>query len=152
MSRTNLKVMVVEDSEIDMTAVVEALISDGIDYVPVSCSADAMRIAIAEQPDVALLDMNMAPLNGRELYKALQENPATKHIKCMFLTASSNKDDVLFAVYMHIPYYLKGVPIKVLLDGLKGIDLAKRMIPKIEQVSSYHRQLIQKYSQPVLVH
>jgi CheY-like chemotaxis protein len=54
---------------------------------------EGISIAETEQPDAILLDAMMPILDGIQTLKELQNNPKTRHIPAIFLTAKSQADD-----------------------------------------------------------
>jgi len=62
----------------------------------VSSAADggrALVMALAEQPDAILLDVMMPGLDGPATFKRLQDNPQTRDIPVIFLTAKAQSAD-----------------------------------------------------------
>lgn len=143
---SNLSVLVVEDNETDMAVITGALDASGISYLAVSNSKEAVEAAIRFNPRIALLDMNMPHLDGRELSELLQTNPLTSHIKIIFLTASENIDDVLFGVKVHASaYFRKGVPMRDLLDSIVSIDFATALREDVNEFHAFNKTLSAKY-------
>ena len=54
--------------------------------------------ALAEQPDVILLDGNMPEMDGAATLKLLKQNVATRDIPVIMLTATSGQEDLLRAL------------------------------------------------------
>jgi two-component system cell cycle response regulator len=57
-----------------------------------------IQIASQEKPDVILLDVNMPQLDGFKVCRHLQENPTTRDIQILFLTADRNPDNLAKAL------------------------------------------------------
>lgn len=53
----------------------------------------ALAVAEKNQPDMILLDVMMADIDGYELCRLFKENPRTKKIPVIFVTAKNNQDD-----------------------------------------------------------
>ena len=51
----------------------------------------AHRCIRTHQPDVVLLDLQMPEVDGIQLFDLLREDPKTKHIPVIFLTATPEK-------------------------------------------------------------
>lgn len=62
----------------------------GFRVVTASDGSQAIRLAIEDHPALVLMDMRMPIMNGIEAEMKLKENPATKDIKVVFLTAFSD--------------------------------------------------------------
>ncbi|MDR9500630.1 MAG: ATP-binding protein [Desulfurivibrionaceae bacterium] len=53
----------------------------------------ALAVAEENQPDMILLDIMMPDIDGYELCRLFKENPRTKKIPVIFVTAKNNQDD-----------------------------------------------------------
>ncbi len=101
-------VLVVDDEPFNLSLMNEIL---GKDYNVqlIDNSPKAVELAIAEPPDLILLDVMMPEMDGFEVCRRLMGNPATSHIPVIFITAKSEvKDEELgFAVgasdFIHKP-------------------------------------------------
>lgn len=149
----DLSVLVVEDNEMDMAVITEALKSANIEYIAVSNSHDAIEAAIKHKPRIALLDMHMPHIDGKELCEILQTNPLTSNIKIIFLTASASVDDILFGVNVHAAaYYIKGVPMRELLNRIISIDFATAMREEVNQYQRFNNSIADKYQRICELH
>ena len=59
-----------------------------------------------EKPDLIVLDITMPIMNGVEMLGKLKENPDTKDIPVIMLTAESGKDNVMQIVKMGVTDYI----------------------------------------------
>ena len=82
-----MKLLIVEDNE-DLRNIL-ARILEHLDYLPVLAShgKDGLEKAIAEKPDLILMDMRMSVMDGWEAARALRANPETKNIPILATTA-----------------------------------------------------------------
>jgi two-component system alkaline phosphatase synthesis response regulator PhoP len=63
------------------------------------CGADAIAMARAERPDAILLDVMMPGVDGPETFRLLQDDPRTREIPVILLTArAQSADRARFAV------------------------------------------------------
>ena len=87
-----MKVLIVEDNESLRDLLARLL--EHLDYLPVLAShgKEGIEKAIAEKPDLILMDMLMPVMDGWEAARALRANPETKNIPILATTA-------LFASY-----------------------------------------------------
>ena len=62
-----------------------------------SCAtgAEALEVAAREKPDAILMDVMMPQLDGPSTLAALRKNPATCDIPVVFMTATSDPDEVV---------------------------------------------------------
>ena len=61
----------------------------GWDVTAADCGSDAIAKARALVPDVILLDVMMPGIDGVATLQVLSEDPATRHIPVIFLTAKA---------------------------------------------------------------
>lgn len=54
---------------------------------------EALRLALLEPPDVAIVDLSMPHLNGVELTAALRASPKTRHVPIVVITGVGGADD-----------------------------------------------------------
>ena len=82
-----MKILIVEDNP-DMRDLV-CLILERLYYIPVlACHGkEGLEKAIAEKPQLILMDMKMPVMDGWEAAKALRANPDTKNIPILATTA-----------------------------------------------------------------
>lgn len=91
------KVLVVDDSSIDLKNL-ERIVSDaGAMVVTASSGAEAVAKAKETAPQLILLDVNMPGLDGFSTARQLQADPATKGIPVVFVTSKDQKADRVFA-------------------------------------------------------
>mgnify|MGYP006335556495 FL=1 len=60
------------------------------EIVTANSGKEGLIVAIAQQPDLILLDVMMPDMDGLETLKQLQVNAVTKDIPVMFLTAKAH--------------------------------------------------------------
>ncbi|MFI3187424.1 MAG: response regulator, partial [Methylococcaceae bacterium] len=85
-------VLVVDDAHVNQELLVALLKQDYRVKVAVN---GPMALDIAEcipQPDLVLLDINMPQMNGFEVCKKLQDNPLTRDIPVIFVTAAADHE------------------------------------------------------------
>lgn len=63
--------------------------------------------AVSGTPDIILCDIMMPEANGYEVLREIKNNPVTKNIPFIFVTASVEKKDVEAALTMGADGYLK---------------------------------------------
>ena len=79
------------DDEADILSVYQAKLEKvGFRVVTASDGAQAIQVAAEKHPDLILMDMKMPVMDGITAQAKLKENPATKDIKVVFLTAFSD--------------------------------------------------------------
>ncbi|MFY9528803.1 MAG: response regulator [Candidatus Acidiferrales bacterium] len=88
------KILVVED-ELDIQKVIRmSLKFRGVREVVVADNGEECLAIVGQvRPDVILLDVNMPKLDGYETCRRLKENPDTRQIPVIFLTARTQKTE-----------------------------------------------------------
>ncbi|MDD3125835.1 MAG: hybrid sensor histidine kinase/response regulator [Candidatus Kapabacteria bacterium] len=90
-----MKVLIVDDIE-DNVVVVERLIRrQGLGTLVAYSGMQALSIAESKQPNLILLDVQMPEMDGFEVIKKLKENPKTKGIPVIFLTARTEHESMM---------------------------------------------------------
>ena len=85
-------VLLAEDFEDARELYRDYLEFSGFTVQTVTNGRDAIRQAIALQPDVILMDASMPVMDGWQATHELKENPATRHIPVLALTAHAFDD------------------------------------------------------------
>ncbi len=80
-------VLLVDDEEVNLYALRIILESRRYRCLLASSGAEALKLAMEGQPDVILLDIHMPVMDGYEVCRRLKEDPRTRSIPIVFLTA-----------------------------------------------------------------
>jgi len=91
------KVLVVDDSSIDLKNLERIVTDAGAMVVTASSGTEAVAKAKETSPQLILLDVNMPGLDGFSTARQLQADPATKGIPVVFVTSKDQKADRVFA-------------------------------------------------------
>jgi two-component system alkaline phosphatase synthesis response regulator PhoP len=83
------RILAVDDEPHILKLVAFSLKAGGFEVIEASDGLSALEIAEAEQPDLILMDVMMPVLDGFEACRRLKENPATKDIPVVMLTAKT---------------------------------------------------------------
>jgi DNA-binding response OmpR family regulator len=87
--------IVVADDEVDVRELVAYRLSrSGYEVIEAQDGEQALRLALADPPDLAVLDVMMPKLNGYELTRRLRAEPATERVPIILLTARAQEADV----------------------------------------------------------
>ena len=81
-------VLIVEDDPAQRDILEHALRSDGLPLRVAVDGAEAIRMAIRERPSLITLDLAMPGVDGFAVYRALRENPATRDVPVIVLSAA----------------------------------------------------------------
>src|SRR5665213_1873951 len=87
------KVLVVEDNPANMKLTSLLLHSAGHIVLPAVDAETGLRLALAEQPDLILMDIQLPGMDGLNATAILKEDPATAAIPIIALSALAMKAD-----------------------------------------------------------
>jgi CheY-like chemotaxis protein len=94
-------------------------------FISASDAETGILLAVREQPDLIVMDIDLPQMNGYEALGCLRRDPATAAIPVMALSANAMDRDVMrgieagFVRYETKPYEIEGMirTIRQLLDG-----------------------------------
>jgi|WetSurSiteA1Bulk_404760.scaffolds.fasta_scaffold01337_8 two-component system, sensor histidine kinase and response regulator len=89
------EVLIVDDIPSNLNFLSEVLHAEGIGVLLATTGADAIEIARYKLPDMILLDIAMPVMDGYEVCEKLKEDPVTRDIPVIFLTARTEPEDIL---------------------------------------------------------
>ncbi len=88
------KILVVEDEKDILELIEISLQLGGFEVTKAVDGLEAIEKAVAEKPDLILLDIKIPKLSGYEVCKKLKEIPQTMDIPIVFLTARGQEYEV----------------------------------------------------------
>jgi two-component system cell cycle response regulator DivK len=118
--RTMAKILLVEDNEMNRDMLSRRLTKRGYDVTMAVDGQEGVDSAMAQQPDLILLDMSLPVLDGWTAARMLKADPATAAIPIIALTAHALAGDREKALEAGCDDY-----------DMKPVDLA-RLIEKIQ--------------------
>ena len=87
------KILLVEDNELNRDMLSRRLERRGYQIVTAVDGEEGIAMAHSELPDLILMDMNLPVLDGWEATRRLKDDPATRAIPVIALTAHAMSDD-----------------------------------------------------------
>ena len=121
--------MLVEDDN-NLREIYQArLSSEGYDTVTASDGEEALSIVGREKPDLIILDVMMPKISGFDTLDLLKNNPLTRDIKVIMMTALSQAEDRARAQKLGAQNYLVKSQVtledivKAIKDALNGTDV-----------------------------
>ena len=87
------KILLVEDNEMNRDMLSRRLGRVGFQVVMAMDGAQAVSMALAEAPDLILMDMSLPEVDGWEAARRLKEAPGTRAIPIIALTAHAMAGD-----------------------------------------------------------
>ena len=87
------RILVVDDNPLNVKLLAAKLAKDYYSVLTAENGADALRMAVDEQPDIILLDVMMPEIDGFEVCQRLKADAVTRHIPVVMVTALSDTAD-----------------------------------------------------------
>ena len=110
-ANTNQKTILVAEDEADLReALVTALTGEGFRVLPTTNGEEALNLALAEHPDLIMLDLHMPKLDGQGVLKKLRQDEWGKTVFVLVLTAFSdveNMSNTVMAGGINMEYMVK---------------------------------------------
>jgi len=88
-----VKILLVEDNEMNRDMLSRRLVRKGYDIVIAVDGQQALDMTVAESPDLILMDMSLPVIDGWETTRRVKANPDTKAIPIIALTAHAMVED-----------------------------------------------------------
>ncbi|HNS23036.1 MAG TPA: response regulator transcription factor [Sedimentisphaerales bacterium] len=92
---TRGRILVVDDEEDIVELVTLNLVREGYDVLAASTGEQAIELARARQPDLAILDLMLPGIDGLEVCRVLKTDPRTEQMPVIVLTAKSEDSDII---------------------------------------------------------
>lgn len=85
--------MLVEDNPVNRRLAEFLLRAKGFTVIEVSTGEEALQTARGEQPDLIIMDLQLAGMDGFTATRKLKADPATRHIPVIAMTAYAMSGD-----------------------------------------------------------
>src|SRR5260221_7531262 len=141
MARSPLSVLLVDDVEANLMALEAQLGAMGCELVRASTGNEALRQLLKREFAVMLLDVQMPLMDGYEVARYARENPTTRDVPIIFVTAMDRTDENVLRGYGTgaVNYLFKPVNSQILRSKVRVfLDLylsreRKRVIEELEE-------------------
>src|SRR3569832_452558 len=87
------RILVVDDIDANVRLLQAKLQAEYYDVLTAYDGVTALAIAAAEKPDIVLLDVMMPGMDGFQVCRRLKEDPETRHIPVVLVTALDGRAD-----------------------------------------------------------
>ncbi len=118
------KILVVEDEESLLMLERILLSSKGYSVTGVMDGKAAMEEIATNRPDLVILDIMLPEMDGFEVCRQIKENPVTKSIPVVMLTAKKSNQDVTRGMEVGADAYItkpfKSAKVIEVIEGLLG--------------------------------
>ena len=101
------KILIAEDDKNVQALIVFKLKNSGYDVVAVNNGVEALEYLKHSTVDLVMLDMMMPLMSGREALLAIRNDPKTKDIPVVFLTARTLEQEVVDGLSLGADDYIK---------------------------------------------
>ena len=88
-----MKILYVEDNEDNIYVVKNRLTRHGFTVLVAMDGAQGLAMAVAEKPDLILMDLSLPLMDGWEATRRLKGSPETRHIPVVALTSHAMAGD-----------------------------------------------------------
>ena len=89
----NRRVLLIEDNLMNMELATDLLETAGFQVLKAERAEDGIAMAVAQQPDIILMDIALPGMDGLEATRRLKQVPRTAWIPIVALTASAMQGD-----------------------------------------------------------
>jgi len=122
-----MKILVVEDNVYNRDLIRRFLEPEGFEVVVAHDGADGLARAVADQPDLVLMDMSLPVIDGWEATRRMKADPATARIPVIALTAHAMLGDREKALEAGCDDYdTKPIDIERLLSKIRALLTARQ--------------------------
>src|SRR5258708_37891241 len=119
---TKKKILVVEDDRDISELITYNLEREGYEIACLYDGSQAVDFVHKRKPELIILDLMLPEVDGIEICRNLKNDPSTKHIPIVMLTAKSEEADVVVGLQMGADDYIpKPFSPKVLAARVKAI-------------------------------
>ena len=116
------RILIVDDEEAFLVLIREALEIRGFDVMTALSAVEAGIEIASRRPDAILMDIRMPGINGIQACEALKNNPITKDIPIMIVSALSGEADIKKAYRTGVvDYFIKPINIEKVVVKLKDV-------------------------------
>jgi two-component system, cell cycle response regulator DivK len=114
------KILIVEDNEMNRDMLRRRLERNGYEVVCAVDGPEGISAAIAEQPDIILMDVALGDMDGWEATTALRSDPHTASIPVIALTAHALESDRVKSIQVGcVDFETKPVSLPHLLEKIE---------------------------------
>jgi DNA-binding response OmpR family regulator len=116
------RVLVVDDEKDLVELISFNLVRNGYEAVPAHNGNEALEAALANPPDLIVLDIMLPGLSGTEVARRLKSDPRTASVPIVMLTARGEETDVVVGLTLGADDYVtKPFSMKILLARLSSV-------------------------------
>jgi two-component system cell cycle response regulator DivK len=88
------RILVVEDNQLNLKLVKDVLEFEGFEVLTAQSGEEGLTVALAECPDLVLMDLQLPGIGGHEALVRLRSDPRCRHLPVVAVTAFAMRDDI----------------------------------------------------------
>jgi adenylate cyclase len=148
------RILAVDDTPRNLKLLADLLTGSGYDVATAASGAEALQRIAAAPPDLVLLDVVMPGMSGYEVCRAIRENPATRLLPVVMVTALEASEERVKGIEAGADDFLaKPIHPPELLARVRSLLRAKQLYDKTEeqaaQLAEWNRTLERRVSEQV---
>lgn len=132
------KILVIEDDQALGITIQNVLAFNNYDVYFANNGATGIQKAFEYNPDLILCDINMDPLDGYQVYKVLEESSILNRIPFIFLTGSSELEDIRFGMALGADDYI--------VKPFNNVDLLKTIEKRLEKFKAIREEANREFN------
>jgi DNA-binding NarL/FixJ family response regulator len=133
------KILVIEDDDRLGTTIQNILKVHKYDVCLTNNGAAGIQKTFEYSPDLILCDINMETIDGYQVYKVLEESTVLKKIPFIFLTGSSDLDDIRYGMSLGADDYI--------VKPFNNSDLIKSIEKRLEKFETIREEANREFNQ-----
>jgi DNA-binding NtrC family response regulator len=140
------RVLVVDDLPANLDLLADLLEPEGYEVLAAADAAEAMRVAASVGPSLILLDVVMPGTDGYEICRRLKQDPSTRHIPVVFITARDDPGGIVEGFraggmdYITKPFHREEVVMRVR-THLAVASLTRDLLAQADALRAANEQL-----------
>jgi two-component system cell cycle response regulator len=136
------RILVVDDIEANVRLLQAKLAAEYYDVLTAPDGATALALAAEERPDLVLLDVMMPGMDGFEVCRRLKDDPLTRHIPVVLVTALDGRGDRITGLEAGADEFLtKPIDDILLFARVKSLTRLKLVIDELRQREASGRRI-----------
>src|ERR1700712_3215208 len=136
------RILVVDDIEANVRLLEAKLSAEYYDVMTAYDGPTALAVAAAESPDIILLDVMMPGMDGFEVCRRLKDDPLTRHIPVVLVTALDGRQDRINGLEAGADEFLnKPIDDVMLFKRVRPVTRLKMVIDELRQREASSRRM-----------
>jgi two-component system, cell cycle response regulator len=136
------RILVVDDIEANVRLLEAKLTAEYYDVISASDGPTALAMAASEKPDIVLLDVMMPGMDGFEVCRRLKEDPLTRHIPVVLITALDGRADRINGLEAGADEFLnKPIDDVMLFSRVRSLTRLKTVIDELREREASGRRM-----------